>query len=74
MKTIYINEFDFYEYDGAKKITHNDLYNKLLDEEVKTGDTLHLLVEEKKLYCNVLVEDINYYEQVIYVKYLGDNE
>lgn len=75
MKTIYITEADFYDFDCSSCIAYDlPLYNKLYNERVKVGETLHLLVEEKDLYCDVLVEDIEYGDGTIWVKYLRDNE
>lgn len=45
-----------------------------ITKKVKVGETLHLLVEERDLYCDALVEDIEYGDGTIWVKYLGDNE
>ena len=75
MRTIPISESDFYDFDCGSCITYDlPLYNKLHNEKVKVGETLHLLVEERDLYCDVLVEDIEYGDGTIWVKYLGDNE
>ena len=75
MRTILINEADFYDFDCCSCITYDlPLYNKLHDENVKVGETLHLLVEERNLYCDVLIENIEYGDGTIWVKYLEDNE
>ena len=50
------------------------LYNKLHDAKVQIGETLKLLVEEKDLYCEVYVKEIEYGDGTIWVDYLGDNE
>ena len=75
MRTILISESDFYEFDTGSCILYDSpLYNKFHDAKVKVGETLHLLVEERDLYCDVLIEDIEYGDGTIWVKYLGDNE
>lgn len=75
MRTILISEADYYDFDTGNCITYDlPLYNKLHDENVKVGETLHLLVEERNLYCDVLIENIEYGDGTIWVKYLGDNE
>ena len=75
MKTIYITEADFYDFDCGSCITYDlPLYNKLHDAKVKVGETLHLLVEESNLYCDVFIENIEYGDGTIWVKYLRDNE
>ena len=75
MRTILITEFDFYDFDCGRCITYDQpLYNKLHDEKIQIGEKLHLLVEQNDLYVDVLVEDIEYGDGTIWVKYLGDNE
>ena len=75
MRTILISESDFYDFDTGNCITYDQpLYNKLHDANIKVGETLRLLVEERGLYCDVFIEDIEYGDGTIWVKYLGDNE
>lgn len=74
MRTILINEADYYECNYGCITYDMDLYNKLHDEKVKAGETIRLLVEERDLHCDVLVEGIEYGDGTIWVKYLGDNE
>ena len=75
MKTILISESDFYDFDCGNHITYDmSLYNKLHDAKVQIGETLKLLVEEKDLYCEVYVKEIEYGDGTIWVDYLGDNE
>lgn len=75
MKTILITESDFYDFDCGRCITYDQpLYNKLHDEKINVGETLHLLVEERDLWVNVSVENIEYGDGTIWVKFLGDNE
>lgn len=75
MRTILISESDFYDFDGGNHITYDmPLYNKLHDVKVQIGETLKLLVEERDLYCEVYVKEIEYGDGTIWVDYLGDNE
>lgn len=75
MRTILISESDFYDFDCGNHITYDmSLYNKLHDAKVQIGETLKLLVEEKDLYCEVYVKEIEYGDGTIWVDYLGDNE
>jgi len=75
LRTILISEADYYDLDCGTCVTYDmDLYNKLHDEKIKVGETLRLLVEERNLYCDMLVEDIEYGDGTIWLKYLGDNE
>lgn len=75
MRTILISESDFYDFDCCSCITYDmPLYNKLHDAKVQTGETLKLLVEERDLYCEVYVKEIEYGDGTIWVDYLGDNE
>lgn len=75
MRTILISESDFYDFDCGNHITYDmQLYNKLHDAKVQIGETLKLLVEERDLYCEVYVKEIEYGDGTIWVDYLGDNE
>ena len=60
------------------EITDNWVEGKLNSStiygNIKIGETLRLLVEERGLYCDVFIEDIEYGDGTIWVKYLGDNE
>ena len=50
MRTILINESDFYDLDCGTRVTYDEpLYNKLHDEQIQVGETLRLLVEERDL-------------------------
>jgi len=52
-------------------ITYDDtLYNKLHDNHIKAEDKLHLIVEDGGLWCDVLVEEIEYGDGTIWFKYL----
>ncbi len=75
LRTILISEADYYDLDCGICVTYDmGLYNKLHDEKVKVGETLRLLVEERDLYCDMFVEDIEYGDGTIWLKYIGDNE
>ena len=75
MRTILINESDFYDFDCGNHVTYDEpLYKKLHDEKVEIGETLRLLVEERDLYCDVYVREIEYGDGTIWFDYLGDNE
>ena len=75
MRTILISESDFYDFDMCSCITYDmSLYNILHDAEVKVGEMLRLLVEERDLYCDVYVREIEYGDGTIWTDYLGDNE
>lgn len=57
--TIDIMEWEFFSISSC--ITYDDtLYNKLHDNHIQIGDKLHLLVEDRSLWCDLLVEDIEY--------------
>ena len=75
MRTILINESDFYDLDCGTHVTYDEpLYNKLHDEQIQVGETLRLLVEERDLYCDVRIREIEYGDGTIWFDYLGDNE
>jgi hypothetical protein len=75
MRTILISESDFYDFDCGTHVTYDDpLYNKLHDEKIQVGETLRLLVEERGLYCDIYVREIEYGDGTIWFDYLGDNE
>lgn len=75
MRTILISESDFYDFDCGTHVAYdNPLYNKLHDEKIQVGETLRLLVEERGLYCDVYVREIEYGDGTIWFDYLGDNE
>lgn len=44
------------------------------NEEVRVGEKISLLVEERDLYKDILIEDIEYGDGTIWIKYLDDNE
>lgn len=74
MKEIIIDVDDFDSFSIHSCIIYdNPLYNKLHDEHIKVGDKLHLLVEDSDLWCDVLIEDIEYGDGTIWLIYLGDN-
>jgi hypothetical protein len=75
MKQIEININEYESFSISSCITYdNTLYNKLHDNRIQIGDNLHLVVEDDNLWCDLLVEDIEYGDGTIWVKYLGDNE
>ena len=75
MRTILINESDFYDLDCGPNVTYDEpLYNKLHDEQIQVGETLRLLAEERDLYCDVRVRENEYGDGTIWFDYLGDNE
>ena len=74
MKEIIIDIDDFESFSIYSCIVYdNPLYNKLHDERIEVGDQLHLIVEDSDLWCELLVEDIEYGDGTIWMKYLGDN-
>ena len=61
MKEIIINITEYELFDIANCITYdNTLFNKLHDAHIKIEDKIHLIVEDTQLWCNILVEDIEY--------------
>ena len=74
MKEILIDIDDFESLNIHSCIVYdNPLYNKLHDRNIHVGDNLHLIVEDSDLWCDVLVEDIEYGDGTIWLIYLGDN-
>lgn len=75
MKEILIDNDDYNSFSLHSCIVYDDpLYNKLHNEHVSAGDRLHLIVKDSYLWCDLLVENIEYGDGTIWVKYLGDNE
>lgn len=71
MNTIHITARDFYDLDGSDHVTYDEpLHKKLAEAGVKEGDVLRLLLEGGAIYCDVLVEEIEYLDGTIWVTYL----
>lgn len=74
LKEIVIDSYEYELFSIISYITYdNTLYNKLHDEHIKVGDKLRLVVEDSELWCDVLIEDIEYGDGTIWMEYLGDN-
>jgi hypothetical protein len=74
MKEIIINDDEWDLLNIMSCITYDDiLYNKLHDNHIKVGDKLHLDVEDKDLWCELLVKDIEYCDGTIWFEWLGNN-
>lgn len=74
MRTILISESDFYDYWGSCITYDMNIYKIMHNEEVRVGEKIRLLVEERDLYKDILIEDIEYGDGTIWIKYLDDNE
>ena len=74
MRTILISESDYYDYFGNCITYDMNLYKIMHDEKVKIGEEIRLLVEERNLYKDILIEDIEYGDGTIWTKYIADNE
>lgn len=74
LKEIIINEDEWDLLNIMNCITYdNVLYNNLHDNHIQIGDKLHLVFEDKDLWCDLLVEDIEYGDGTIWFQWLGNN-
>lgn len=74
MKTILISESDYYDYWGNHITYDMNLYKIMHNEGIIVGEKIRFLVEERNLYRDILIEDIEYGDGTIWIKYLRDNE
>jgi hypothetical protein len=74
MKEIIIDINDWELLNIMNCLTYDDpLYNKLHNIKIQSGDKLHLAVEDEELWCELLVEEIEYGDGTIWFKWLGNN-
>ena len=69
--TFHVSARDFYDLDGFDCITYDEpLHKKLVEAGVGEGDVLRLLLEGGTIYCDVVVEEIEYLDGTIWITYL----
>ena len=70
---ISIEEYEFFSIASCIQ-KEDSLYNKLHGQNIHVGDVLHLTVENRSLWCELFVRDIEFEDGTIWVDWIGDNE